>query len=205
MPSSLIFRNSRPKPSSMSFSPESDVGLLLREAAKKRRHLPIRKLLATISLGSSPLGVHHEAQVFAEIGIDSRTVHKHFVVDDEIDSGGGFEGADISPLAADYPAFHVVGRKGDHRNSPLLDVLTGVALNGDTDDALGPVVGLLLGVVFHLFDPEGRGAPRLVDADLLDLQPPVLLDDEPAGDGVFGAGAGQAVHDLPTVGDLVLG
>jgi very-short-patch-repair endonuclease len=33
------------RPSSRSFSPESDVGLLLREAAKKRRHLPIRKLL----------------------------------------------------------------------------------------------------------------------------------------------------------------
>jgi len=32
-------------PSSMSFSPDSDVGLLLREAAKKRRHLPIRQLL----------------------------------------------------------------------------------------------------------------------------------------------------------------
>ncbi len=32
-------------PSSRSFSPESDVGLLLREAAKKRRHLPVRRLL----------------------------------------------------------------------------------------------------------------------------------------------------------------
>ncbi|MCU0727130.1 MAG: DUF4011 domain-containing protein, partial [Planctomycetes bacterium] len=32
-------------PSARSFSPQSDVGLLLREAAKKRRHLPIRTLL----------------------------------------------------------------------------------------------------------------------------------------------------------------
>ncbi len=33
-------------PSSRSFSPESDVGLLLREAAKKRRHLPVRRMLS---------------------------------------------------------------------------------------------------------------------------------------------------------------
>ncbi len=32
-------------PSNRSFSPQSDVGLLLREAAKKRRHLPVRALL----------------------------------------------------------------------------------------------------------------------------------------------------------------
>ncbi|MEN8152065.1 MAG: AAA domain-containing protein, partial [Planctomycetota bacterium] len=37
-------------PSSMSFSPDSDVGLLLKEAAKKRRHLPIRQLLRRAGL-----------------------------------------------------------------------------------------------------------------------------------------------------------
>lgn len=38
-------RLDRDLPASRSFSPDSDVGLLLREAAKKRRHLPLRQLL----------------------------------------------------------------------------------------------------------------------------------------------------------------
>jgi len=66
------------------------------------------------------------------------------VVDDEVDAGGGFEGADVAALAADDAALHVVVGQRHHRYRGLRHVVGGALLDGEGDEVAGLLVGLLL-------------------------------------------------------------
>src|SRR5579872_2933258 len=65
------------------------------------------------------------------------------VVDDDIDAGGGLDGADVAPLAANDAALHLVVGQRQHRDRALGDEFAGQPLDCDRDDAFGAPVGLL--------------------------------------------------------------
>ena len=67
------------------------------------------------------------------------------VVDDQVDPGGLFEGADVAPLAADDPALHLVRRQVDDRDRVFRGVIRGDALDGGDDHVAGLLVGVLAG------------------------------------------------------------
>ena len=89
------------------------------------------------------------------------------VVDDQIDAGRRFDGADVAPFAADDPPLHVVARQVHDRHGPLGDELARQTLDGDGDDLLGASIrfgarlfldhanvlrGVVPGLVDHLLD-----------------------------------------------------
>jgi hypothetical protein len=65
------------------------------------------------------------------------------VVDDQVDAGGLFEGADVATLPADDPALHLVGWQVDHTDGVLRRVVGGDALHRGQDDVPGLVLSLL--------------------------------------------------------------
>ena len=77
------------------------------------------------------------------------------VVDDQIDAGGGFEGADVAALAADDAALHVVVGQRHHGDGGLRHVVGGALLNRQGDDVAGLFVGLLPGLGLHLAHHHG--------------------------------------------------
>ena len=58
------------------------------------------------------------------------------VVDDQVDAGGGLEGADVAALAADDAPLHVVVGEVHDRHRALDDVVGGDPLDGQRDDPL---------------------------------------------------------------------
>ena len=84
------------------------------------------------------------------------------VIDDNLCSGGSFEGTDVAAFATDDAAFHVVVVDVEHRHAVLHGSLCGYALDGLDDDALGLLVGGHLGVVHDLVDVAGGSRLGLV-------------------------------------------
>src|SRR5690606_19118393 len=56
------------------------------------------------------------------------------VVHDDLDAGLGLESADVSTLAADYAALHLIGMDVDHRNGVLNGMAGCRPLNGRQDN-----------------------------------------------------------------------
>ena len=103
------------------------------------------------------------------------------VVDDQIDAGGGFEGADVAALAADDAALHVVVGQRHHGDGGLRHVVGGALLYGQGDDVACLLVGLLPGLGLHLAHHHGG----VVVGVLLDAVHQDLL-------GLVGGHAGDA-------------
>jgi hypothetical protein len=73
----------------------------------------------------------HFAPQWVETGNDDclgRVVH------DDVHAGQLFEGADVSPLAADDPPFHFIVGQLDHRDGGFADLFRGGFLYGERDD-----------------------------------------------------------------------
>ena len=82
--------------------------------------------------------------------------HAGRVVDDHIDAGRLFEGADVAPFAADDAALHFVAGNIDRAGRALGGVGGGVALDGGEQD----VAGLLVDHFGHpLFVPQDDRCP----------------------------------------------
>ena len=74
------------------------------------------------------------------------------VVDDEVNAGDGFKGADVAALAADDAALHfIVGQRNDG-DGGLGGMVCRAALDGGGDDLAGRLIGLLLHLRFDLLD-----------------------------------------------------
>src|SRR6185437_5266188 len=84
------------------------------------------------------------------------------VVDDDVDAGGGFEGADVPALAADDTAFHFIRGQGDRRDGRLRRLLGGDPLDRDRDDLPRFAVGVLLRLFLDVPDQGGRVTARFV-------------------------------------------
>ena len=104
------------------------------------------------------------------------------VVDDEVDAGGQFEGADVAPFAADDAPLEVVARQVDHRHRGLDRVLGGAALDGFGDVLLRLGGGRLAGFGVEPLEEVGGVVPRLA-LDLLEQQRLGFLGSE-AGDSL---------------------
>ena len=147
------------------------------------------------AVGNEPLDrqLGDLAAVGIEAGQDDRARR---VVDDEIDAGGVFEGADVAAFAADDAALQVVARQIDDRHRGLDRVLGGAALDRLGDVVLGAVDG---GFARFGVEPleEVRGVVPGVALDLLHQQ---LF-------GFVGGQAGDALQAVLLFGDeaLVLG
>jgi len=116
------------------------------------------------------------------------------VVDDDVDAGGQFEGADVASLAPDDPALHVVAREVHHRDGALGDVFGGITLDRERKHLLR----LALGVPFRLV-PDVAHAARRGGASLADQ---VLLE-HPTG--VLGREAGDVLEPGRLFRDQLLG
>ena len=111
--------------------------------------------------------------------------HLGGVVDVEIHTGEGLQGADVAALAADDAALHLVIGQGYHRDGGFRHMVRGAALDGQGEDLLGPLVGLLLELGLDL--PHLHG--RLVGHFLGQLADQVVL-------GLLGGEAGDALQHL---------
>ncbi len=88
------------------------------------------------------------------------------VVDDQVDSGGLLEGADVAPFLADDAALQLVGRQRQHRDRDLRGLVGGDALDGLGDDLASATLALVPGRQLRLSDL----ACDLVAQVLLDLR-----------------------------------
>ena len=85
-------------------------------------------------------------------GIKSRKNNRfRSIVDNKIDSGKCFKGADISSFTTDNTAFHLIIRKLDNRNRCFRNMVYGTALNGIGNDITALTVSLMLSLCFCLF------------------------------------------------------
>src|SRR5882762_6712276 len=78
------------------------------------------------------------------------------VVDDDVDAGGGLEGANVPALAADDAALHFVRRQQYGRHARLGRLLGGDPLDRERDDLLRFAIGVLLGLLRDIAH-QGRG------------------------------------------------
>src|SRR5947207_1342172 len=84
------------------------------------------------------------------------------VVDDEVDTGGCLDGADVPPFAADDAPLHVVARERHHGHRTLGDELARETLDGNRHDLLGTPVGFLACLGLDLPDVASRVVPGFV-------------------------------------------
>ena len=77
------------------------------------------------------------------------------VVDNQVNAGNGFQGADVPALPADNPALHLVVGQGDHGDGGLGSVIGGAALDGGGDDLTAFFLGLVLQLLLDLLDLHG--------------------------------------------------
>ena len=77
------------------------------------------------------------------------------IVDDQIDAGRGFQGADVAALAADDAALHVIVGQGHDRHGGLRHLIGGTLLNGHGDDVARLFVALFLGAAFDVAHHDG--------------------------------------------------
>src|SRR5438067_1114136 len=114
----------------------------------------------------APVGeeaLEREAGELATDRVVARDDHRlRRVVDDQVDPGGGLDGADVPPLAPDDPSLHVVARQRHDGDGALGDELAGQALDGDRHDLLGAPVGFLAGLGLDLPDVARGVVARLV-------------------------------------------
>ena len=107
------------------------------------------------------------------------------VVDDEVDASRRLERSDVSALAADDPALHVVARQVQHRDHGLGRLLARQSLDGKRDDLASSLLALLVRLSLDVADQDRSFPLRLIlDArDQLSLglprrQPRGALKDE---------------------------
>ncbi len=77
------------------------------------------------------------------------------VVNDQVHTGDGFQGADVPALPADDPALHFVVGQGHHGDSGLSGVIGGAALDGGGDDFPALFLGLVLELGLDFLDLHG--------------------------------------------------
>jgi len=63
------------------------------------------------------------------------------IINQDGNARGGFEGADVTPFAANDAAFDVIALEGNRGGCVFESVLSGVTLDGERDDAPGLVLG----------------------------------------------------------------
>jgi len=81
---------------------------------------------------------HRDPGDLASNGIEAGEDHGfRRIVDHDVHSGRGFEGADVPALTTDDATLHVVARQGNHRDGDLGRVVDGESLNGHRDDLAG--------------------------------------------------------------------
>ena len=78
------------------------------------------------------------------------------VIDDEVDTGHRLEGADVTALAADDAALHLVPGQVQDGDDGLAGLLGGHALDGQRDDLAGPLLAFRPGLVLDVPDDERR-------------------------------------------------
>ena len=115
------------------------------------------------------------------------------VVDDQVDTRGGFYGPDVTSFAADDAPLHVFARQFDGTDRMLGHIVAGVTLHGAGDDHLRLAVGRLLR--FNLDHAHHLGC--LVTGLALDLL------HEP-GAGLFGRQPGYFLQTGLLQGDHLL-
>ena len=131
------------------------------------------------------------------------------VVDDEVDTGGRLEGADVAALAADDPALHLVAGQGHHCDGGLAGMVGGAPADGLRDHVAGDVLAVVLQIGLIGGHPQGLFVAQLlvhlVQQHLAGvglaqpgqhLQPLHLLGPQLVGFGQMGVGLGQALLDL---------
>ena len=135
-----------------------------------------------------------QARHFPAHRVEARDDHRlGGIVDDQIDAGGGFDGADVAPFPADNPPFHLVGGQRHHAHRLLGDVVAGIALDCQGQNLLGLFVGAFAGFVLDLLDTLGSVVAGFA---LHALHQPVL--------GLLGAHAGDALEAGALFGDQLL-
>jgi hypothetical protein len=84
-------------------------------------------------------------------------------------SGGGFQGTDVPPFAADDAAFQIIAGQLHHRDGALGDEFTRQPFDGDGDDLLRLTVGFLARFLLDQTDVLGGLVFGLVDHRLDEL------------------------------------
>ncbi len=86
------------------------------------------------------------------------------VVDDQVDPGHGFQGADVAALAADDAALHLLVRDLHHAGRDLADRIARIALDGHRQDLARLALGRLARLQLDQAGAAGRlGAHLLLD------------------------------------------
>src|SRR4051812_26582116 len=145
---------------------------------------------------------------FAPYRIEAGEQHRlGGVIDDQIDAGCGFEGADVAAFATDDAALHVVAGQVQDRHDRLGGLFARDPLNRQSDDLAGSGLALVLGVLLDVADDD-RGLALGLGLDGLD-QLALGVGGSQAGDpleltGALGLGLGK-LRLLPLERLLVLG
>src|SRR5207245_1784494 len=112
------------------------------------------------------------------------------VVDDQVDAGELFEGADVPALAADDPPLHVVAGERYDRHAVLGRMFGGITLEGHGDDVPSPVVSPLAGLDLELAALPAGDVAHLVlgalEGLVLRLEDDLLLLGTRLDDQAFG-------------------
>src|ERR1700683_19410 len=83
------------------------------------------------------------------------------VIDDDIDAGSGFDGADVAAFAPDDAPFHFVVGQRNHGDSALGYEFAGEPLDRDRHDPFGAAIGLLARFFLDHADMFGGLGPSL--------------------------------------------
>ena len=77
------------------------------------------------------------------------------IINNDIDAGNLFKGADIAALAADDAALELFTGQIDGRDGQFSDIIAGNTLNREADDLAGVALGLIVGLQFKFADAAG--------------------------------------------------
>ena len=95
--------------------------------------------------------LHRDARDLAPDGVKGADDHRFgSVVNDQVHTGGGLQGADVAALAADDAALHVVVGQVDHADGAFGHMVGGAFLNRQGDDVTGFLLALLAGARLDL-------------------------------------------------------
>src|ERR1044071_3476685 len=108
---------------------------------------------------------HGFAGDFAADGIKAGEEHSsRSIVDQDSDAGSGFKCADVSAFTANDSTFDFVAPEGDGSGGGFESLLTGIALDGDTDDT----PGLFFSLVFRFIENGTAEITCIFEGILLD-------------------------------------
>jgi hypothetical protein len=114
----------------------------------------------------APVGdeaLQRDARHFAAEGVERGEDHRlGGVINDHIHAGGSFEGADVPPLPADDPAFHLVTLNVQDADGGFDRMVGGRALDGLDDELLGFLLRLVPGFFADLLQHQRRFGLHLV-------------------------------------------